>query len=109
MMAKYKVATIFDVAKRGGEKPEVLDWDMILSHPGLEDVFLFYEDVETYFFDLVNSGWDALEDGHIYRVFFVFTITPEYSYNHESGKELDGWDWGILILTYEDLGKEEIE
>jgi len=104
-MTMYKVAATFDVEKIKGEVPNVLDWDMIHSHPSLEDWFLFYEDIETYFFDLDDSGWDKLEDGKLYRVFLVLGITPEYSYHYEYGKDFDGWDWNVLVLTYEDLGE----
>ena len=104
-MTAYKVATTFDVLKLKDEKPEVFEWDMILSHPGLKGWFMFQEDIEYNFFDLVDNGWDKLEDGRLYRVFLVMIIRPEYSYHHEYGKDFDGWDWEVLVLSYEGLGE----
>jgi len=101
----YKVAATFDVDKYSDDEAEIIEWDMILSHPVLQDWFMFYEDIETYFFDLPNSGWEKLENGKSYRVFLVMNILPQYSYHYEYGKDFDGWDWDIIVLTYEDMGK----
>lgn len=103
-MAKDKVAAVFDIIK--WEDDHTLeDFGIIHSHPSLEDCFLFHEDLLDHFFD-DNDEWDNLPINHAYRVFIVLSISPEYSTSYESwSTELDGWEWNILVLTYEDLGE----
>lgn len=102
-MAQDKIAAVFDIAKL--EDDYIVEhFDILHSHPSLEQVFLFHEDLLSNFLD-DNKEWDKLSAGRIYRFFVVIGITPEYSTNYEYGTtDLDGWIWDILVLTHEDLG-----
>lgn len=105
-MAKDKVAAVFDIIKWEDDHT-IEDFTIIHSHPSLEDFFLFHEDLLDNFFDIAdNDEWDNLPINRMYRVFIVLSVSPEYSTNYEYGvTELDGWDWDVMVLTYEDLGE----
>ena len=90
-MAKYKVAAIFEIIKWDGEdlKDYTLeDFTLIHSHPSLENVFLFHEDLLDVFPEL--EIWEEITPQHVYRIFIVIAIEPNYSTNYEYGiSELD--------------------
>jgi len=102
-MQKYKVASVFDIVKWDDDYT-LEDFKIMHSHPSIEDVFLFHEDLLDGFTSM--DEYKALKVNHIHRVFVVISISPYYTTNHEYGvTELDGWDWEVLILTSEDLGE----
>lgn len=101
-MAKDKVAAIFDIIKWDDDYT-LEDFEIIHSHPSLEQSFLFHEDLLTYFLEM-DEYWE-LKINHIYRIFIVVAVSPTYTNSYEYGTELDGWDWDLLVLTNEDLGE----
>lgn len=103
-MAKDKVAATFDIIKWEDDYT-LEEFEIIYSHPSLEQSFMFHEDLLTNFLDM--DDYDDLKVNHIHRIFIVIAITPTYTNSYEYGIELDGWDWDVLVLTSEDLGEAE--
>ncbi len=101
-----KVAAIFDICKWEDDYT-LEDYTLIHDHPGIEDVFLFHEDLLDGFFDVGSDEWEKLPINHCYRFFVVLAITPTYSNSLEGGNEFDGWEWDTMILTHVDLGEVE--
>lgn len=103
-MSNYKIGAEFDIVKHEGKRQYTLMlFNMLYSHPNVEDVFLFHEDLLDSFLDL--DYWKGLPSERYYRIFIVLRISPIYTDSWEGGRDLDGWDWEILILTHEDLGE----
>ena len=100
----YKIATTFDIVKWEDDYT-LEDFNILYSHPNLEGAFMFHEDLLDYFLDM--DDYSNLKVNHIHRVFFVAIIHPMYSIHHEYGKEFDGWEFEILVITSEDLGEVE--
>lgn len=97
-----RVAASFDIIKWVDDYT-LEDFNILYSHPSLEQSFMFHEDLLTNFLDM--EEYKNLKENHVYRVFIVISIIPTYSYDYEYGKEFDGWDWVVLVLTSEDLGE----
>ncbi len=103
-----RFATYFEIVKfeeKSKDDDDILDFSLVLSHPGLDGVFMFHEDVLWNFRDM--NEYKSMPANRINGVFISAKILPQYSHNPETGREFDGWDWDEIVINIEDLGNYE--